>query len=275
MTAFALVGALALLMVFAMMESAATFLVRRNRKPHPSTGAALRERLLALSVPDCPARIEPVPGADLEVLVDPVPPAWRSEFDRIKLTTSYRARMVLDEERHEIRWFEMLRTSSFFVGFQGLVPRLSWSMAFWAGYIDVIWEGRAYGMDQGFPPRIRKARCFRVDTVAVKRAVRAAAGRAGWTFCPKLWWFQVRRRPDGTIPRGFLPTSTRYWSERQFWTAAYVLLYLATVAGIVVVSEGWPALLTWNGLRGVLGFSAFWWAVWAFIMGIFWVTTRP
>ncbi len=272
---FLLIAVLALVMVYAMMESAATFLTRQNREAHPSSRMALLERLTHLEPGGTDCRLAPGSRADLEVRCDLVPADWRAGFSRVKLTTQYRAWLVLDEERHEVRWFEMLRTASLFIGFRGWVPRFSWSLALVAGCIDVVWVGRAYGLAAGVVPRVRGERSFRIDTVALKRAIRGTAGRAGWPFRPRLWWFQVRRRADGTIPRGWIPAATRFWTERQFWTTGYVLLYLATVLAIVVVNAGWGAVLTWNGIRGVLGFSAFWWTIWAFIMGIFWLTTRP
>lgn len=262
-------------MVLAMMEWAAAIVATRPRRSRPSARAALLERLVALNQVGQPFRLEPAPRADLEIRFDPVDPAWAARFSRVKLSTRYRARLVLDEVRHQIRWFEMVSGSSCFIGFDGLRPRLSWSLWFVAGYVDVIWSGYAYGIRPGLVPRVADAVPFRLDTVALKRRIRAIAGRAGWAFRPKLWWFQVRRRADGTVPQGLIPSETRFWTERQFWGMAYVLLYVASLTGIGVGSAGWAGFSTRATLLPLLGFSVFWWAVSGGILLIFWLVSRP
>src|SRR5207302_864639 len=92
--------------------------------------------------------------------------------------------------------FMVLAMIECFAAFQNLRPRLGRGIWVWAGYFDVQWTGMAYGMRPGFLPRIVEAVRFRLDTVALKREIRAVASRAGWGFRPKVWWFQVRRRRD-------------------------------------------------------------------------------
>src|SRR5690349_17394836 len=111
---------LALGLVYAMMECVAAFLARPSRRAHPSSRAALFARLLALNREGEPYRLQVARRADLDVIFDPVDPSWRARFANVKLTTGYRARLVLDEERHELRWFEMVWTRSGFVGFDGV-----------------------------------------------------------------------------------------------------------------------------------------------------------
>ena len=266
---------LALLMVFSMMECAAALLSRPSRRTHASTRAALLARLLALNREGQPYRLEPRGVADLEIVFDPVDPAWRARFARVKLTTSYRARLLLDDERHQVRWFEMITARSRFIGFDGLHPRVSWGIWMFAGYIDVRWTGWAYGIPPGFPPRIGDAKPFSLDTVVLKQHVRGIVGRAGWEFRPKVWWFQVRRRRDGSIPRGLIPSATRYWTERQFWGTVYPLLYVMTILYIVIAAGGWDDLRRRSTVLPLLGFSAFWWAVTGGIMAIFYVLGQP
>ena len=266
---------LALAMVFAMMECAATFLARPSRRAHATTRAALEQQLFALNGEGCPYRIAPSPHADLAVIFDPVDPAWRARFAKVDLTTRYRARLVLDEERRQVRWFEIVYARSRFLGFQGMSPRFSWGVWMFAGYIDVQWTGWAYGILPGFPPRIGDAVRFNLDTVALKREIRALARRAGWEFRPKVWPFQVRRRADGTIPRGLLPSSTRYWSERQFWAALYPLLYAITILYITVAAGGWQELGRRATLLPLLGFSGLWWAISGAIILVFHLLNQP
>lgn len=266
--------ALALLMVFSMMECVAAFIARPSGRAHVSSRSAVLERLLTLNKGG-PYRLEPTRRADFAVILDPVDPAWRARFARVKLSAGYRARLVLDEERHQIRWFEIVYARTGFVGFQSMWPRFSWSVWMFAGYIDVQWRGWAYGMLPGFPPRVGDAVRFSLDTVALKREIRTIASRAGWEFRPKVWPFQVHRRPDGTIPRGLIPSATRFWSERQFWATVYPVLYLMTVLYIVVVAGGWRELGRRATVLPLLGFSAFWWGIWGGIMLIFGALNRP
>ena len=271
-------AALSLVMVFAMMECVVAF-VGRNRKHRRRVATITRDALLArieaLNETHGSFRIRPSEHADLEVVFDPVDSAWRARFSRVKLTTVYRAKLVLDAERHEIRWFEFVRSSSVFIGFQGLWPRIRWSAWFQSGYIAARYSGRMYGILPGFPARIGDARPYRLDTVAIKRDIGAIAKAAGWAFKPKVWWFQVKRRADGTIPRGLIPSRTRYWSELQFWSVVYPLLYVLTLGCIVVGATGGHNLTWHSAWLPAIAMTAFWWTIWGAIMLIFWVITRP
>src|SRR6184192_4002682 len=105
---------LALLMVHAMMECVAAFIATSPNKS-ASSRAALLSRLMALCKAGQPYRLEPSAVGDLDVRFDPVDPTWRARFARVRLTTQYRARLVLDEERHQVRWFEVIRSSGGFI----------------------------------------------------------------------------------------------------------------------------------------------------------------
>ena len=265
---------LALAMVHSMMECVASLLVQPSRRAHASSRAALFARLLALNSQRPSYHVEPGHHVDLVITFDPIDPAWRARFAQVKLSTGYRARIVLDEERRELRWFEVVWARSRFVGFTGLWPRFAWGAWIFAGYIDVRWTGWAYGMRSGFPPRIEDAIPFSLDTTELKHEVRTICARGGWTFRPKIWAFQVRRRSDGTLPRGLIPSVTRFWSERQFWTTLYPALYVATLLYLAVAIGGWSELVRRNTLLPLLGFTAFWWLVSGSIIGIFYVAGR-
>jgi len=119
---------IAILMVLAMMECTRTLLAKPAPKNlRPVDGAELRRRLVALSAPQNHYRIVEAKPWDLELDWDAVPASWPEHLAKIKLTAVYRARMLLDEARHEVRWFEFLRTSNFFIGFNGWVPIFRWA----------------------------------------------------------------------------------------------------------------------------------------------------
>ena len=265
---------LALLMVFAMMECVAAFIAKRPKRVHAIARAELLSQLEALNDKSKSYRLDPANHADLAITFDPVDPEWRARFARVKLSVVYRAKLVLDEERHELRWFEFVRWSGGFVGFQGFLPQAIWSAGFKAGYVDAQFSGVAYGIEHGFPPRLGDKRAYRLDTGALKREVASIASRAGWAFRPKLWWFQVTRRADGKIPRGMLPSRSRYWTELQFWLVMYPVLYVAAIGCIVTGAAG-NQPLTWRTAWGpMIAMSVFWWTIWGGIMAIFWALTR-
>ncbi|GEM_PF-1480451 len=258
---------LAIFMVFAMMEFTITLTLRRpprNRKP--VSGDELRQRLLALNKGDRPYRIVEVKDCDLELNWDVVDKSWYEIFAKVKLTVIYRARALLDEAQHEVRWFEMVRWSNFFLGFDGWRPRFNWSIyALW-GYIDVVWTGIAYGIQPGFPPRIGRVYKFSLNTIQAKKEIRRVVNESGWTFRPVLWWFQVNRNSYGAF-QALMPNV----SARRFWGILYPVSYFFTIGYIIYVADpkGIGGLLSLHNLTPVLLFSALWWGIWGFIAWIF------
>jgi hypothetical protein len=254
-----------LLMVLAMMECTRTLLVKPAPKGlKPVEADALRRRLIALSSQQ--DRYQVVEGKpwDLEFVWDVVPASWQKHPARIKCTTIYRARMLLDESRHELRWFEYTRTSGFFMGFDGWRPVLSWSLWFQIGYVDVVWSGVAYEVLPGFPPRIGRVHRFSVNTVAAKQDVRKIVGQSGWSFQPRLWWFQVRRSPGGQVPGALLGPVFRQVTERRFWGVAYPGLYALFCVYMIAINGGWSNL-TAQSLLPIVLVSVLWWGIWGAI----------
>jgi len=253
---------LLLLMVLAMLEFTRTLLAKPAPKNVESADAAeLRSRLMALNAEQKDYRIVEGKPWDLELDWNVVPASWRERFAKIKVTTVYRARMLLDESRHEVRWFEILRRSSFFIGFNGLVPVFRWTVWTLWGYIDVQWTGLAYAVLPGFPPRIGRVHRFSVNTVAAKQDIRKVVSQCGWSFQPRLWWFQVRRSSDGQVPGVLLARAFPHLSERRFWGILYPSLYVLSISYIFAISGGWSSVTPQNALA-ILAFSVLWWGIW-------------
>jgi hypothetical protein len=262
--------ALGLFMVFAMMEHMASLLERRPRAGSTSVDAAeLRRRLLNLNDTGKPYRVIEGKVSDLEIDWDVVDDSWKTRFAKVKLSTVYHARMLLDETRHEVRWFEAIRTSNLFLGFDGWIPRFNVSIWAQAGYIDVMWSGVAYGIQPGFPPRIGGTQGYSLNTVEIKHAISGVINRSGWIFRPTILWFQTKRG-SFRVGQALLPSALTHWPARRFWGVVYPASYVATVAWIFWVTGG---ARDPKNLLALAAFSAFWWGIWGFITVIFMITS--
>jgi hypothetical protein len=248
-------------MLFAMMQFTVALLARKpGRRGHPVDSAELLRRLMALDAAGNPYRLVEGQDWDLELRWEPVNLAWSGRFSRVKLSSLYRARMLFDEVQHEVRWWEMLRTSSLFLGFDGWIPRFNWSWRVQTGYINTSWTGRAYGIQAGFPPRIAEVSGYELDTVKPKMEISKIITQSGWTFRPVLWWFETRRG-GGRLLQVLIPPALKRLPARRFWGIIYPasfflgIAYLAAVAGPLDISA-------WLWIVAV---SAIWWGTWGFI----------
>ena len=253
-------------MVFAMMEFTGLLMIRRPRSSEPPLAAArLRERLLALNAPDRPFRLVVGNRSDLEVEWDVVDASWLELFAKVKLSSTYRARMLFDEERHELNWFETLRTSSWFIGFEGWKARFSGSIRWHWGTVDAIWRGLAYGILPGFPPRIGRVYAFELNTVALRDEISAVVARAGWTFRPAPHALRVSRAWRDRV-RALLPARARHVRERWLWGSLYVSSFLLFYLYVLVaIPDAAAGDYTWRNLWPAAVVGAGWWATWAAI----------
>ena len=251
---------LALGMITAMIEWSAGFLVRRpGRGAPPVEPDELRKRLLALNEGGVQFRIVPGRKSDLELEWDVVDASWRNLVSKIKLSTIYRARMLLDPARHEVRWCEWLRTRDLFIGFRGSSIVINWSWELRVGYLDVVWKGRAYGVQAGFPPRVERVYDFSVNTVEAKRQIADVVMRSGWTFRPVIFWFQAGRSGLDKVLPSWPPLGTRL--RGIIAAASYILFlgYLIWMVGGFAGGEFWTAHNV--GVLAVV--SAGWWGLWS------------
>lgn len=254
-------------MVFAMMEFTAALLVKRPRRRSGVPAAVLRERLLALNSDEKPYRVVAGETSDLELEWDVVDATWYELFARVKLTTVYRARMLLDEARREVRWYETLRSSNVFLGFEGWKAKFNFSFYYRSGYLNVLWSGLAYGILPGFPPRIGKVYEFHLDTVAVKEEITDVIRRAGWTFRPVVFPLKMNRR---WVDR-FRALSPAWWneiSERRRWGTLYVGTFLLFYVYFFIALADPMVDWTWHNVGVALAVGAGWWAIWGLLTWI-------
>jgi len=257
-------GVLALFMVYAMMEHMITLVVKRPRRgTTPVDVAELRRRLMNLNDPVRPYRLVDGRVSDFDLNWTVVDEAWTNRFSNVKLSAVYYARLLLDEVRHEARWFEVLRSSNVFLGFDGWIPRFNFGFWIQAGFMSGNWRGTAYGIRPGFPAQLGASQPFSINIDEVKHDVRGVVTRSGWTFRPTVFWFQTKRATV-RLTESLVPAFMREWPPRRFWGTVYVGSYLATIGWILWVTGGRR-----SDLLAIVGFSAFWWFVWGFIFVIF------
>ena len=220
-----------LLMVFAMMEFTISLLEKppRQRQP-PVDKDELRRRLLALNeASSCLTAWRTGRRATWSCSGMSSTSSWRQRFARVRLDVTYRARFLLDETHHELRSYEILHSSSFFMGFDGWIPRLSFSYWMQAGFVNAVWAGRAYGILPGFPPRIGEVRRFALNTAEARNEIRRIALDAGWGFRPVTWGFQVHPRSYRFFET-LTPAPLRRVPRRWFYGVLYPLTFFGGIA---------------------------------------------
>lgn len=240
------VGAFSLLWMLSLVPFTLA-LVLRPKRPRgaavPLAGA--RAVLLALNGPDRPYRLTPLSEARLRLDWDPVDRAWAARFARVKLSAVYRAWFYLHEPRHEVRAYESIRSTTWFVGLEGWRLRLRWSWGYVGGWLSPVWAGRAYGLAAGFPPHIVETRAFRIDTTEVTEGVEAAANGVGWRYRPVPLPFEATAW-GARLGEALTPPFMRGWSQKRFWG----VLYAVSLAGITGSAL---AFVPWTGKNlGVL-----------------------
>ncbi len=262
--------ALTCFMVYAMMECTVSFLVKRPPPGRKTVDAAeLRHRLLGLNQPGNPYRLVDSRVADLELHWDVVDASWYELFAKVKLTIVYHARMLIDELQREVRWYEIMRSSNFLIGFDGWTLRLNFAFRLQTGYLNVDWRGLAYGIISVFPPRIGRVYKFHLNTMRVKNEITRIVTESGWALRPRYLWFQTRRG-SYQLGQALLPATLRRWPARRFWGLVYPASYVLTIGYLVAITGAYD-------FRNLLVFgaiSAAWWGVWGFLAWILVLTSR-
>lgn len=224
---------LILVMLHAMMEFTVSLLVERpvaNRRPVPS--AELRQRLLAANEPAQGYRLVEGKDCDLEVHWQHTEIPLHGRLAIAKTASSGRLRLLLDEQRHELRMNEVTRTYYYFLGFAGWLPAV-----------------RAFAGVQSGPPG-----------QALAEQLGRIANQGGWTVRPVLWWFQATFRGHYWL-RKLTPPPLRRWPARRLWGILYPLSYaLAMACPVLGIGS-----LERSDILLLVGISAFWWGIWGLL----------
>lgn len=276
-TFFITLFVLSIIMVWAMMAFTLA-LITRSRRPaaKPGSLAELRATLLALNTPDRKFRLVLLSDTEMRLDWDVVDASWYELFAKVKLTTIYRARLLLYEPEHEVRCHEMLRSANWLLGFEGLSglrglrPRFNWDFYYRSGVMNVIWSGLAYGIKKGWPPRIGEVYRFTLNTVAAKQDIAAAAREVGWAFRPVLFKFETTAW-GAALAKHLTPPFMRGWSRKKFWGSIYAAAWVGII-GLFLTFMPWPP--TGKDLLFVALIPAAFWAFQAFVVLIFRATER-
>jgi len=270
-----IVFALGLIMVTAMMEWTAAFLVRRpGHTKVPVDADELKNRLLALNEGGVKYRLVPAKECDLKLEWDVVDASWHNLFSKIKLSTLYGARMLFDPARHEVRWCEWLRTRDFFIGLRGWGLVMNWSWELRVGYIDILWKGKAFGVQAGFPPRVEKIYDFSINTVQVKREISAVVMQSGWAFRPVIFWFQASRSRFPRLPDSWSLKLFPNWPETRLRGLVAALMWLLFI-GCLLWMVGDESVWSVRNLFVVAVISAGWWTIWGLLTGLLVYLAKP
>jgi hypothetical protein len=221
---------LMLVMVHAMMEFTLSLLVRRPRHQRkPASADTLRRRLLALNAPGRPYPLVEGEDCDFEIV-------WGTDARAVgggsiigRWSTSSRVRLVLDEQRHELRINQVSRSFEMFVGLQRWVPVVRIGLSAQAG------------------PAAQ----------SITREIEEVAQRSGWSVRPVVLWFQATRRGLDVL-RLLTPAPLRAWPARRTWGVVYALSFLLGVGYLAVLVgplESQDALI-------LIGVAASWWGIW-------------
>lgn len=260
------VATLSLLLVEAMMQFTSALLerpaTRRQRKFVPLDGM----RSLLLELRGEGYTVEPRGASGLIVLWDvlggaPIPPGTR-----VKLTTVWSTRMLLDPRRREARWFESVRRSHVFLGFYGRRPVLLLNWWYQGGYLSGDWSGRAFLVTTGFPPRIIDERSFDINTDLLRKSFVTRVTESGWTFRPVTLPLYTSSRWL-TLTEHVVPDALARVPRRRLWVVLYPATYVLLLAFLLAPFDG----LSWRDGAIVALVSAGWWGVWG---GIAWLLAR-
>lgn len=231
---------LSALWVFILVWFTASLVERPRTARRVPTGLAdLREALLRLNAAQRPYRLVPASATEIRLEWSVVDASWYELFAKVKFSSMYRARLFLYERDHEVRCHESLRTSSFFIGFEGWVPKLNFNVTYQSGMLNVLWTGIAYGITRVFPPRIGRVYHFTLDTPMAKREIEEVAHANGWHFRGVPLSIEASAAGAALAER-LVPSFMCDWSRLRFWGLAYAAVSAAIVLLFVAFMD-WTA----------------------------------
>jgi hypothetical protein len=254
---------LALFMVHAMMQFTMALVTKSQRSGQQPVGEEeLPRRLLAIRPAGGAYQVRSTNSGDITIDWQLVDPSWHERYAKVKISSKYTVRFFLDERRQEVRLYEHIRTASFFVGLDdpGLRPRFTFPLSFFAGPMEAVWSGTAYGILPGFLPRIGESRDFSIDTTEAKNVVLETCRKSGWTW-RQVFWLPETTQWGFTLSQALVPGPLRQWPGRRFWGVLYPLSYVLSLGYLLTVSGAWNIRIAII----VGGVSLAWWGLWAFI----------
>ncbi|MBM4312770.1 MAG: hypothetical protein FJ122_02495 [Deltaproteobacteria bacterium] len=161
------------------------YLGGKNPDPRAVDKKTIQKALLALNNPSKPFHV--VPGEDTDLIAEwkIVDASWYGIFSRNRLSKAYRARLLLDEERHSVRCFEVLGSVSWTVGTNGLTPTVHYSRSSFGGRILFRKSfGVGYGIRDPKSLEVGKVYAYRFDIDEISAPIIDTVKANGWEWVP-------------------------------------------------------------------------------------------
>ena len=161
------------------------YLGGKKRSPNAVNKKILVKKLLDHNDPSKPYQI--VKGNDTDLLAEWkfVDAKWYGLFNKNGLKSAYRARLLLDEERHSVRCFEELGSVSWSVGVNGITPSVHFQKSKFGGRIlfQKSW-GVGYGGKQLSPLEAGKVYEYKFDIDEIRGPIIEIIKENGWEWVP-------------------------------------------------------------------------------------------
>ncbi len=136
---------------------------------------------------------------------------WYGIFSKNKLTTAYRAFLLIDELRHSVRCYEEYRSLTWSVGTTGQEPIVHYQKSSFGG--SILYK-KTYGVGYGFrttdPRSAGKVYEYRFDLDEIRNPIIATVEANGWE------WVPVTGKRNATYPQGTVPDQAEAGSDDQF-----------------------------------------------------------
>jgi hypothetical protein len=145
----------------------------------------LQQALWALNDTSKPYHI--VSGEDTDLIAEwkLVDASWYGIFNKNHLRKSYRARLLLDEERHSVRCFELLGSVSWSAGVGGLTPSIEYDKSSFSGRILFQKSyGLGYGIKDPKSLKMGKVYEYKFDVDEIRDPIIAVVKANGWEWVP-------------------------------------------------------------------------------------------
>ena len=154
---------------------------KRKSIATPVNKQHLLERILSLNSPSLPYHIKPAQDTDLMIEWKIVDAKWYGIFAKERLKKTYRAYILLDEERNTTRYWEILANVEWVAG----APKIKYQKEFFRGRI--LWQ-KSWGVQYGIREdrTLGKVYEYNFDIRSIRDPIKKTVEDSGWEFVTVL-----------------------------------------------------------------------------------------
>ena len=160
------------------------YLGGKKKSASAASKEELKEKILALNSPELPYQINQAEGSDFSLEWKIVDAKWYGIFSKEKMSKTYHALILLDDERKTVRYYEELGSVEWHIGTDGLwKPGIRYSAQAWKGRIlfQKSW-GAQYGIKED--KTFGKVYEYKFDIGYARDPLRKIVEESGWEFVP-------------------------------------------------------------------------------------------